>query len=216
MRKIGLTLFAVASLTLPGWSAPALESLPPGTKLTRLEVHPARVVLGHPHEYAQIIATGTLAGGERIDVTRMVNVKAPDQVKVGETGVVRPTVDGQGTLMLELGGQMASIPVEVRGQKQKFEASFIGDVMPVLGRLGCNQGTCHGAESGKGGFKLSLRGYDPIFDHRALTDDLSGRRVNRAAPDASLMLMKPIGAVPHVGGVLTQPGEPYYEIIKGW
>src|SRR5262249_45433463 len=29
-------------------------------------------------------------------------------------------------------------------------------------------------------------------------------------------LMKPSGGVPHVGGVLTQPGEPYYETIKSW
>ena len=86
--------------------------------------------------------------------------------------------------------------------------------MPTLSRMGCNAGTCHGAAEGKNGFKLSLRGYDPIFDHRALTDDLDGRRFNRVAPDKSLMLLKPSGAVPHVGGVLTQPGEPYYELIR--
>ena len=50
--------------------------------------------------------------------------------------------------------------------------------MPVLAQLGCNAGTCHGPR-GKNGFKLSLRGYDPLFDHRALTDDLAGRRFNR-------------------------------------
>ena len=50
----------------------------------------------------------------------------------------------------------------------------------------------------------------------ALTDDLAGRRFNRAAPDHSLMLLKPAGGVPHVGGVLTQPGEPYYELLRPW
>src|SRR5215467_4145529 len=81
--------------------------------------------------------------------------------------------------------------------------------MPVVSRLGCNAGTCHGSQQGKNGFKLSLRGYDPLFDHQSLTDDLEGRRFNRAAPDRSLMLLKPSGGVPHVGGVLFQPGEPY-------
>src|SRR5262249_37854764 len=61
-----------------------------------------------------------------------------------------------------------------------------------------------------------LRGYDPLYDHRALTDDLSGRRFDRAAPDASLMLLKLSGGVPHVGGVLARPGEPYYELIRAW
>ena len=82
--------------------------------------------------------------------------------------------------------------------------------------MGCNAGTCHGSANGKNGFKLSLRGYDPLFDHRALTDDLAGRRFNRAAPDQSLMLLKPSGGVPHVGGVLTHPGEPYYELLRAW
>ena len=77
-------------------------------------------------------------------------------------------------------------------------------------------GTCHGAAQGKNGFQLSLRGYDPLFDHRALIDDIAGRRFNRAAPERSLMLMKPTGVVPHVGGVLTQPGEPNYELIRRW
>src|SRR5438270_9399175 len=88
--------------------------------------------------------------------------------------------------------------------------------MPTLSRLACNAGTCHGSAQGRNGFQLSLRGYDPLFDHRALIDDISGRRFNRAAPERSLMLLKPAGAVPHVGGVLTQPGEPYYELIHAW
>ena len=85
-----------------------------------------------------------------------------------------------------------------------------------LSRLGCNQGTCHGSAQGKNGFKLSLRGYDPIFDVRALTDDQAARHINLASPDDSMMLLKPTGAVPHVGGALMQPGEPYYEIIRSW
>ena len=72
-------------------------------------------------------------------------------------------------------------------------SSYVRDVMPTMSKMGCNAGTCHGAANGKNGFKLSLRGYDPLFDHRALTDDLAGRRFNRAAPDQSLMLLKPAG-----------------------
>jgi len=94
--------------------------------------------------------------------------------------------------------------------------SFVTQVQPVLSKLGCNAGTCHGAAQGKVGFKLSLRGYDPLFDHRALTDDLEGRRFNRAAPEKSLMLLKTSGAVPHQGGVITQPGDPNFELIRRW
>ncbi|HUG90005.1 MAG TPA: DUF1549 domain-containing protein [Planctomycetaceae bacterium] len=93
---------------------------------------------------------------------------------------------------------------------------FIRDVNPILSRVGCNAGTCHGSADGRNGFKLSLRGYDAIFDVRALTDDLASRRVNVASPEDSLMLLKTTAAVPHVGGQVIQPGDRYYEIIRRW
>ncbi len=94
--------------------------------------------------------------------------------------------------------------------------SYIRDVTPVMSKLGCNQGTCHGSKDGKNGFKLSLRGYDPIYDLRALTDDHAARRVNLASPDDSLMLLKATGAVPHVGGQVTKPDSVQYAIMRRW
>jgi hypothetical protein len=137
-------------------------------------------------------------------------------VKISQAGQVRPVGDGKGELKVTVGTQTLVVPVTVSGQKEKYPVSFVRDVMPAMSKLGCNAGTCHGSAEGKNGFKLSLRGYDPLFDHRALTDDLEGRRFNRAAPERSLMLMKPSGAVPHVGGVVWQPGDPYYEMTRAW
>ena len=96
------------------------------------------------------------------------------------------------------------------------DVTFLRDVAPILNKVGCTSGPCHGAAKGKNGFKLSLRGYDPEWDHQALTDELEGRRFNRAAPERSLMLLKPAGEAPHVGGMLFKQGDPYYEIIKAW
>jgi hypothetical protein len=194
----------------------AQEKIPAGAKLTHLSVQPANVELQHPYEYRQLIVSGTLDTGDTIDVTRLVQVAAPASVKLSATGLVRPTSDGSGQISVMLNGVSATVPVRVSGQKTRYEVSFVRDVMPAMSKLGCNQGTCHGAASGKAGFQLSLRGYDPVYDYRALTDDLTGRRFNRAAPDRSLMLLKPAGAVPHVGGVLCQPGEPYYELLRTW
>src|SRR5262249_31467612 len=137
-------------------------------------------------------------------------------VTISATGLIRPTEDGTGVLKCTIAGQSLDVPVSVRGQKDKYAANFIRDVMPVMSKIGCNAGTCHGSQKGKNGFKLSLRGYDPLADHQALTDDLEGRRFNRAAPELSLMLLKPAGAVPHQGGMLMRPGEPSYEILRAW
>src|SRR5437879_5399115 len=195
----------------------AQEQLPAKLKIVRVEAYPQAIALRNPYEYRQVLLTGQLETGERIDVTRMAQVEADARlVKISPTGLVRPVADGKGQVSFTVAGFKAAIPVQVTGQRQRYEVSFVRDVMPTLSKIGCNAGTCHGAQQGKNGFKLSLRGYDPLFDHIALTDDLEGRRFNRADPERSRMLLKPSGSVPHVGGMLIQPGDPYYELIKAW
>ena len=81
------------------------------------------------------------------------------------------------------------------------KVTFLRDVAPILNKVGCTSGPCHGAAKGKNGFKLSLRGYDAQFDYESLLYDLSGRRFNRAEPGRSLMLAKPTQQVPHGGGL---------------
>jgi hypothetical protein len=210
-------LFALAVVLVGAAGGHAAEQLPPGAKVVRLEAHPATITLKQPFEYRQLFVTGHLATGERVDVTRLATIDKPaNLVAVSANGLVRPVADGRGELKIGLAGQSVTVPVTVSGQKEKYSPSFVRDIMPVLSKVGCNAGTCHGAAQGKNGFKLSLRGYDPQFDHQSLTDDLEGRRFNRAAPERSLMLLKPIGGAPHTGGVLFQPGDPYYELLKAW
>ncbi|HUG18431.1 MAG TPA: DUF1549 domain-containing protein [Planctomycetaceae bacterium] len=193
------------------------ESIPEGAELVSLEVTPPAIDLKSRFEYVQLVVAGILKTGERIDVTRLVESSLDRAVaEIGISGVVRPLEDGQATLRLTLAGKSAEVPVVVSQLDQATRQSFVRDVNPVLSRLGCNQGTCHGSANGKAGFKLSLRGYDSIFDVRAFTDDHGARRTNVASPDDSLMLLKGTGTVPHTGGQLMQPGEPYYEIIRDW
>lgn len=95
-------------------------------------------------------------------------------------------------------------------------SDFGNEVMAVLSRAGCNSGTCHGNLTGKGGFKLSLRGEDPAADFRALTQDQLGRRINRPRPDDSLLLLKAAGAIPHEGGIRAARGSAEYRILRAW
>ncbi len=107
---------------------------------------------------------------------------------------------------------IAALPSVVRAD----DVSFRHDVMAVLSRSGCNLGTCHANLNGKGGFKLSLRGENPDLDHLTLTRDAVGRRINRQDPDASLVLLKASGRVPHEGGVRFPYGSPEYQRIRRW
>src|SRR5262249_35044373 len=213
LMVLGLVLSALA---IPA-GAQDQEKLPPGANVVRLETLPQSIELKNRFDYRQVLVTAVLQTGERVDVTRMAKATPSGKlVNVSPRGQVRPTADGNGDIQFTLGSQSAKVAVKVSGMTAKHEVSFVRDVMPIMAKMGCNTGTCHGAQAGKNGFQLSLRGYDPEFDHRALIDDLEGRRFNRAAPDRSLMLLKPSGAVPHQGGVLFQPGEPYYELLRAW
>src|SRR3954453_1643767 len=87
---------------------------------------------------------------------------------------------------------------------------FATRVVPVLTKAGCNAGSCHGAALGRGGFRLSLLGYNPDFDHDSLVQEFEGRRVNTSRPERSLALRKATGGLDHEGGPrLTSEGEGY-------
>ena len=219
-RLLRARLFGVLAaglVVLIAANARAGESLPAGARVLRLEVQPTTINLNSAFDYRQLLLTAQLSTGDRVDVTRLAQADhVPAILRLSTGRLVRPQANGDATLTFNLAGQRVSVPVQVRGLGQARAISFVRDVMPVLSKVGCNAGTCHGSAKGKNGFKLSLRGYDPLEDHQALTDDLSGRRFNRAAPEQSLMLLKPTGGVPHVGSVLFQPGDPYYELIYRW
>jgi hypothetical protein len=214
----GVAYASVASVAAASAGSQQQESLPAGFKVASISAEPGSIELKNRFDYRQLLITATLAGGEKIDATRMVVLThdAPNVVDLSAAGLVRAKADGRGELRFSLAGKTVAIPVSVAGVASDYHVSFVRDVMPTMSKIGCNAGTCHGSAKGKNGFKLSLRGYDPSFDYLSLTDDLAARRFNRAMPEQSLMLLKPSASVPHVGGMLIRPGEPYYEKLKTW
>jgi hypothetical protein len=209
-------IMAAMSLSLRG-EEPTAEKLPDGLEVVSITAEPAVVDLKHPLDYRQVLLTGTLKTGEQVDLTRMATLAQPaTKVTVTPNRRLEALVDGEESLTFSYAGQSVKVAVKVANTGAAIHPSFVRDVQPVLSKMSCNAGTCHGAKDGKAGFKLSLRGYDPIYDHRALTDDIGGRRFNRVAPDQSLMLLKATGSVPHVGGVRTEVDSPYYELVRQW
>jgi hypothetical protein len=94
--------------------------------------------------------------------------------------------------------------------------SFRLEVMAVLSKAGCNKGTCHGNANGKGGFKLSLRGQDPDADFLTLTRSVSARRASYLRPESSLLLLKPLMTVPHLGGRRFKKDSAEYQLLRDW
>ncbi len=92
---------------------------------------------------------------------------------------------------------------------------FRQHVVPLMGKLGCNGRACHGSFQGRGGFRLSLFGYDFKADHEALTQG-EKPRVNLATVADSLMLQKPLQVVPHEGGSRLKEGTWQHNVLTRW
>jgi len=123
-------------------------------------------------------------------------------------GVVGVLASGQA--LAEDSPKSPSQPTQIQ------RVSFLHDIVPILTREGCNSGACHGTPSGKNGFRLSLRGYDPNLDFQSLTRDTQGRRINRLEPESSLILLKASGQMPHGGGRRFDPHSLYYDLLWKW
>src|SRR5215475_4339379 len=129
-----LAALALGFVLSTGAAVAQEEKLPAGTRVVRLEAIPPAVTLKNPFDYAQVILTGQLATGDKVDVSRMVKIETPDLVKVSPTGLVRPVADGAGQIRFSLSGQSVGVPVKVAGQKDKYPVSFARDVMPAMSK----------------------------------------------------------------------------------
>ena len=131
-------------------------------------------------------------------------------------GVAIPVANGTAAITAKAGERQATCQVTVEAMDQPIQWSFRNHVEPVLAKYGCSTGACHGALAGKGGFRLSLRGYDPVTDHHTITRQAGGRRIELNDPGRSMILAKPSGAIPHKGGLRFEAGSPPYQVLVEW
>ncbi len=190
-------------------SAPAVP--PPA-----IEVRPAvaRLLGGEPG--LQFVVQGTGPHGGRTDLTRAVawKLEPAGVVAVDAEGYLRPLKAGRARVEARSGKSIAVAEVTVDPAGARAW-DFAEDIEPVLTRSGCNTGGCHGRGDGQNGFHLSLFGYDPEGDHRALTRDVGERRLSTFRPESSLFVAKATGAIPHVGGPRLRPGSDEYQTVLG-
>ncbi|MEM6981189.1 MAG: S-layer protein, partial [Planctomycetota bacterium] len=134
-----------------------------------------------------------------------------------EDEIVYPVGGGMANVEAWLAGHIvASATVRVDAMHLPHQWSFRNEVQSVLARQGCNMGACHGALAGKGGFRLSLRGYDADADYFTIAREVRGRRIEIADPGRSLLVAKPTGALPHKGGLRLDVNSRDYRVVSQW
>jgi hypothetical protein len=158
-----------------------------------------------------------VSDGEQ-DVTRAARYESGDPAvaRVDAKGYVTPAADGATNILIQHEGSKHEIPVRVSGFGSGRPVDFQREIVPLLSRMGCNAGGCHGKASGQNGFKLSLFGFDANFDHEAITKEARGRRVFPAAPDSSLLLLKATAQIPHGGGKRMPRDGHEYQLFRRW
>jgi hypothetical protein len=185
---------------------------------TGLTVQPDSITLRGPLATQQFVVTGRYADGSVRDLTPFcgLTLEAAGIASVGRDGFLLPHRNGGTTLVVEAGPHVVRVPVVVKDMDQPAPVSFRHQLIAALNVGGCNMGACHGTPSGKAGFKLSLRGFDPAADYVQLTRDVMGRRTSRQGPDASLILQKALGRVPHEGGQRYQATSVPAQMVHAW
>jgi hypothetical protein len=215
-RPLGLLLSAL--LLMPAGAAAEQPARSVGTTGSKqIQVEPSRMVLGNAEDHQRLVVTATLADGSIRDLTRLVRFEStnPAIVVVNRHGLASPR--GKGSAAIRVIGPTATIAVPVKVVSADRRAvSFANDMMPILAKAGCNSGACHGAASGKKGFKISLRGYDPESDFITLTRGTDARRLNFQQPGRSLLVLKPTAQVAHEGGRRFGALSDYARTLRRW
>lgn len=193
-----------------------VSSTAPAAEPAKLQVLPTEVNLSSASDRQSIVAFATFADGSTKDVTAAATFALDKPVATVADGVLAPQADGTASLAVGYAGKTVSVPVTVRNASKTEDLRFRNDVMPILTKVGCNTGKCHGSASGKDGFRLSLFGYDPEGDHFRITREAGGRRVNLADPVESLLLNKAAGKVPHTGGAKLDAASDGFRTLTRW
>ncbi|MAT11398.1 MAG: hypothetical protein CMM02_10350 [Rhodopirellula sp.] len=205
----------ITGMLMVGLSAHSLRAA--DVEIDRIEVYPTEVQLTGVREQAQLLVTGYYADGSIQDLTRVATITTANaDVAIVKGSVVYPKADGEGSLNIEYEGKTAPVKVVVANQQQPQPVSFLYDTLAALSKNSCNAGACHGSPSGKGGFRLSLRAFDPKLDELTLIREDFGRRTNSLDPDNSLLLLKPLMKVAHGGGRQIRADDPAYAVIHDW
>ncbi|MDA7887903.1 PSD1 and planctomycete cytochrome C domain-containing protein [Akkermansiaceae bacterium] len=186
-------------------------------ELVSIGVYPGSVTLETKRDYHRLIVIATDKNSVTRDVTAsaLYTLADPKFARL-EGSTLFPLVDGSTSLHVKFRGKEVTVPLTVKNAAADRRISFQQDIVPIFTASGCNTGSCHGSARGQDGFMLSLFGYDPKGDYHRITREQSGRRLNLAIPEDSLLLTKSIGSVPHTGGKLFEKDHPFYATMLEW
>jgi hypothetical protein len=151
---------ATASKAVAGKAsiAAAAHPRPSLVGLTRIEILPSSISIMGPRYNQRLLVEGTFADGHQEELTPQATlaISNPKVAIVDKDDFTLPQGDGQATITATLQGHRANAIVTVKDFAVATTWSFRNDVLPVMTKMGCNSGPCHGAAAGKNLLKPTL------------------------------------------------------------
>ncbi len=184
-------------------------------------VTPSSIQLTGKYAQTQLVVTALVDGqieASSDDATMQASYTSSNEevVTVNAQGLLLAVANGTADVQVTVGDWMFSVSVVVEGVEQHPAIDFDFAIRPILSKAGCNMGACHASQHGKGGFILSVFGFDPRVDYKGIVKDELERRVDFIEPTNSLFLMKPTMKTPHGGGRRLTEGSVMYDTLVDW
>ena len=182
-----------------------------------ISVEPEVICINGRNRQSQLLITGQRPDGSVVDLTSKAELTIQDEsVAELSDSLVLGVAEGTTQLLVETEGFQRDLIVKVEGYADYPPVNFEVDIIPLLTKLNCNGGGCHGRQGGQNGFQLSIFGFDPATDYEALTRQGRGRRVFPGAIEQSLIYSKATGLVAHGGGERMKPDSQDAEQLREW
>ncbi len=141
-----LVFLAPGFLLSRGEKAGAAPDVPKATlpQAAALKFEPESLTLEDGRDERRFIVWGVTKEGEKFDLSAQAMFWEDSPViSVSKDGVVHATGVGETTVRVTAGGLEATIPVKVLDAAVP-PVRFVRDVIPMMSKVGCNAGTCHG------------------------------------------------------------------------
>jgi hypothetical protein len=187
-----------------------------------LQVTPMEVTLDGNFERAQLLVSRKDNAGQfsdrSVDATHEAKYVSanPGIVTVDDQGQLVARSNGEVIVQVQVGSWQGEVKVTTRNVVSEPAVRFMKQVRPVISKAGCNMGACHASQYGKGGFKLSVFGFEPSQDWQGIVRDRLQRRIDFIRPENSLVLLKPTMQAPHQGGLRLKKGSIDYQLLVAW
>ena len=183
-----------------------------------VRVQPIAIQLKHVRQPHSLLVSGVSAEGYTLDLTSGATFASANAsiATVDAAGIVHPISSGVTEIKITANGQTVNVPVTVQLPATDLAVQFPprGDAGALQGRL--QHGGLPRLFAGQERLQALAARLGPRAGPSAITKETFGRRLNPAQPEHSLLVAKPLGDVPHEGGVRFARGSLSHEILLEW